>query len=270
MADWYVSSAAYAAVTTYTISTAYTVGQLVKPITPGLRAQWVMRCTTAGTSAASEPTWPTTNNGTVTSGGAVFTNVTGQSAYGWSAAAGDMPTLLGAIGAFRFLGGDRMFVSSDHSETQTVSATYGSGTGTASYNLGQVLSVNRAGSVPPVAADLLAGATVTSGTAAVFVNFEFTFPIYFYGFNFVNTGSSITSFQFTSTLSKMARFDTCVFYVSSAAANQRFSAGGVTNVVFDNTSIYFTGASQNIALTNDWEFTWINTPSPADPGFFLA
>ena len=63
----------------------------------------------------------------MTSGGATFTNVTAQSAYGWSAAAGDIPTLLGAVGTNRFQGGDRMFVSSDHSETQTTSTTYGSG-----------------------------------------------------------------------------------------------------------------------------------------------
>jgi hypothetical protein len=263
MADWYVSSAAYAAVTPYTISTAYTVGQFIKPSSPTLKLQWVMRCTTAGTSAATEPAWPAANNGTVTSGGAVFTNVTGQSTYGWSAAAGDMPTLIGGGGgAVRFLGGDRMFVSSDHSETQTASATYGSGIGTQSYNLALVLSVNRAGSVPPVAADLLPGATATVGTGGVTLTIELGFPVYFYGMNFANTGSAIAGIQLTSTQSKMGRFDTCVFYLSSATANQRFQAGSITNIIFDNTSVYFTGSSQGIVLTNDWELIWINTPSP--------
>ena len=157
MSDWYVSSAAHAAVPVFAVSTSYTVGQFVRRITSTPKSQWVMRVTTAGTSAASEPSWPTGNNATVTSGGATFTNVTGQSAYGWSAAAGDMPTL-----AARFVVPDRMFVSSDHAETQTTTTDYGY-SGTSSYTQGQILSVNRAGSVPPVAADLAAGATVTVG-----------------------------------------------------------------------------------------------------------
>jgi len=151
MADWYTSSAAHALVPVFAISTGYTVGQFVRRITTTPKAQWVMRCTVAGTSAASEPTWPTANNGTVVSGGATFANVTGQSTYGWSAPAGDLPTLLGAVGTVRFVAGDRMFVSSDHTETQTAVTSYGSGgAGSASYSVGQVLSVNRAGSVPPM------------------------------------------------------------------------------------------------------------------------
>src|SRR4029077_14744372 len=111
MADWYVSSAAYAAIAAFVPSAAYTVGNIVKPTAPALKAQWVFRCTTAGT-ASTEPAWPTTNNSTITTGGATFTNVTGQSTSGWSAAAGDIPTLI--LTSPRFAGGDRMFVSSDH------------------------------------------------------------------------------------------------------------------------------------------------------------
>src|SRR4029077_7358094 len=117
------------------------------------------------------------NNATIPTGGATFTNVTGQSTYGWGAAAGDLPTLQGA--AVRFGGGDRIFISSDHAETQTASTTYGSGAGgLASFNLGQVLSVNRAGSVPPTAADLTAGATVT--VTAGTLGFDSAFPVYHY------------------------------------------------------------------------------------------
>lgn len=51
-------------------STAYTAGQVVTPTTRTGRSY---RCTTAGTSASSEPTWPTTTNGTVTDGTVVWT-----------------------------------------------------------------------------------------------------------------------------------------------------------------------------------------------------
>lgn len=48
----------------------YIVGDLVRPTTPNSH---VYRVTTAGTSGASEPTWPTSSGGTVTNGSAVFT-----------------------------------------------------------------------------------------------------------------------------------------------------------------------------------------------------
>ena len=52
-------------------SHAYVVGDRIEPTTPNT---YSYQCTVAGTSAASEPTWPTTPLGsTVTSGGATFT-----------------------------------------------------------------------------------------------------------------------------------------------------------------------------------------------------
>lgn len=48
----------------------YTVGDLVRPTTPNSH---VYRVTTAGTSGASEPTWPISSGGTVTNGSVVFT-----------------------------------------------------------------------------------------------------------------------------------------------------------------------------------------------------
>lgn len=51
-------------------SAAVVVGDYVIPTTPNGR---LYRCTTAGTCGASEPTWPTTNSGTVTDGTAVWT-----------------------------------------------------------------------------------------------------------------------------------------------------------------------------------------------------
>jgi len=263
VADWYVSSTAHAAVPVYTISTAYTVGQFVRRVTPTLKANWVMRCTVAGTSAASEPTWPTADNGTVVSGGATFTNVTGQGAFGWTAAAGDIPTLIGAVGTFRFLGGDRMFVSSDHSETQTATTTYGSGTGTAGYNLGQVLSVNRAGSVPPVAADLTAGATVTV-SGAVTLNLDATFPVYHFGMNYVYTGSNAVAIGFAATGAKLGYFDTCQLYLNTATAACRFQ--GLTTsaqIALYNSTLRFGNAGHSIFMTinTTLQIDWMNTAS---------
>lgn len=62
--DDYLTFPAWAA------STAYTVGQVIVPPT---RTGHVYKCTTAGTSGASAPTFPTTAGGTVTDGGVTWT-----------------------------------------------------------------------------------------------------------------------------------------------------------------------------------------------------
>ena len=54
-------------------STAYTVGQYAVPTTSNGR---LYRVTTAGTSGATQPTWPTTAGGTVTDGTVVWTEQT--------------------------------------------------------------------------------------------------------------------------------------------------------------------------------------------------
>lgn len=268
MADWYVSSAAYAAVAAFVPSAVYSIGNIVKPTAPAAKALWTFRCTTAGT-ASTEPAWPTANNSTITTGGATFTNVTGQSTYGWSAAAGDLPTLLGAVGTFRFAAGDRMFVSSDHSETQTTSTTYGSGVGaTASFTSGQVLSVNRAGSVPPVAADLAAGATVTVGTGSVSLNIETAFLTYHYGINYIYTGTSATAIQFgAGSGAKAIWFDTCQFYLNTVSTVS-IRSGAAANVVLYNTTVRFGATSQSIQSTNVMDIVWLNTPSALGGAIF--
>lgn len=54
-------------------STAYALGAFVRPATVDDTNIFVYEVTTAGTSAATEPVWPTTDGATVTNGTAVFT-----------------------------------------------------------------------------------------------------------------------------------------------------------------------------------------------------
>ena len=102
MAVWYVSSAKYATVTARANSTAYVVGDIRRqgPATPTVGQERVFRCTTAGTSSATEPTVAnyvgsnTTRGGTVTDGTVTWTEITGNSTYGWTAPHG---TLTGGL-----------------------------------------------------------------------------------------------------------------------------------------------------------------------------
>lgn len=257
MANWYCSSVAHAAVPVFAISTGYTVGQFVRRITSTPRAQWVMRCTTAGTSAASEPAWATGDGATTSTGTAVFTNVTGQSTYGWSAAAGDMPSLRGAISVNRFEAGDTIFVSSDHAEAQTAPMTYGSGEGIASsFALARILSVNRAGSVPPVAADLLPGAVCSVSTS---LTLTAICPIYSYGVTYATTASG--GIFISGTGNKTFHMAAGQLFLNGAGAGQRIQTDTATVVVLDNSTVKFTNVSQRVNCSSaPMELICINTP----------
>jgi hypothetical protein len=185
--------------------------------------------------------------------------VSGQSTYGWGAAAGDIPTLIGAVGAFRFAAGDRMFVSSDHAETQTTATTYGSGGAAASYSLGQVLSVNRAGSVPPASADLVAGASITGTGAAI--TMEGQFPLYHYGITYACSG--VTGIAISSVGFKSHYLDTCRLYLSGAGSSaSKVLANAHTTLVLNNSTVQFANAGQFISCgAGLMELVWLNTLS---------
>jgi len=122
MANWYCGSNKYALVASWQPNTEYSVGALVKQATQP--SDWVnrrvFRCTQAGTSGSSEPSWnlakaSTTNDNTV-----VWQEVTGNSAYGWSAAGPTLRLFLGG-GSSWAAAGDTVYVNAGHDEY------YGSG-----------------------------------------------------------------------------------------------------------------------------------------------
>jgi hypothetical protein len=272
MADWYVSSAAYAAIPQFAISTAYTVGQIIRPLTaPTFGRECVYRCTTAGTSAATEPTWSTSlaNNTTIASGGATFTNITGQSAYGWSAAGGTLAAFSGGVG--RGLVGDRIFMSSDHSETYSGSSmpTYSFNGGTAAFGVLQIISVNRAGSVPPVAADIQNGATIALNGAGGTTSIELDglCNIFYQGATFALSGSGTSiNMYFNQGGSKAHYLKNCAIVFSTTLAGSRITSNGVAKVMLDNTTVQFGNTAQGISCTNTFDFNWINTPSAIQGG----
>ena len=254
MADWYVSSTAYAAVSVFATTTAYTVGQFVRPSAPAANSQHVYRCTTAGTSAGSEPTWNRTDGATTTSGGAVFTNVSGGATYNWSAALGGIASLVGA--AYKTaVAGDRVFVSSDHSESGLASSY---AFGSAGFGVIKFISVNKAGSVPPVASDITNGAAVTGTSSNLIV--DCMTDTFWQGFTF--TQSANGNVYLSSSGSKANYFKNCAFVISNAGASLRLAGFSSTKITFDNTTLQVGATTHGVGGGNyQFEMNWINTPS---------
>jgi hypothetical protein len=251
MVDWYVSSVAYAAVPTWAALHAYSVGNFVRPTAPSAANSYVQRCTTAGTSGGTEPTWNTADNGTTTDGGVTWTNVGGQSTYGWSAASGNLYSHTNAGAASKIgVAGSRIFVSSDHAETN-IASTY-QWSASSSFGVLQIISVNRAGSVPPVAADELSGASISANGGFTWDNLVDT---YTQGLSF----NLSVSFQFNNTGVKAAYFKNCAIIYTSAA-NLGITTLNPAKVTFDNSTIQFGATTQKLIGLGTFypgDFTWL-------------
>lgn len=253
MADWYVSSTAYAAIPTFTASHAYSVGDIIRPTSPTAVTRHPQRCTTAGTSGGTEPSWNASNNGTTSTGTATFTNVAGQSAYGWSAPAGALASISWAS-SHNITAGDRVFVSSDHVETNLQSNynMYGS-PGSASILM---LSVNKAGSVPPVAADLQSGASISVNSSPF--QFEAQCPMFWQGFTF--TQSANGQILFNASGQKPNYLKNCALVFSNASGGS-LAANDPTRLTLDNTTLQVASTAFKIDSPYPLDLNWINTPS---------
>jgi hypothetical protein len=253
MADWYVSSAAYNAIPVFAASTAYTVGQIIRPTAPPANRLWPLRCTTAGTTAATEPFWNLGNNATTTSGTAVFTLVGGQAAYGWSAAAGDTGSVTNASVSSYAAQGDRILIASDHTDTPPSVSWLTSITGSWAGAYLSLISVNRAGSVPATPSDVMPGATaVVAGTGYIDNNTGPTFiqgmTLAFGSLNFNNGGYK-------------------PYYLRDSEISLTLSAGRISGnnpakVIFNNTKVRFAFTNSYIGGGSySFELTWVNTPA---------
>lgn len=249
MASWYVSSVGYAAVAQFATSHAYSVGDIVRQLaTPAVGSERCFRCTTAGISGGSEPSWNLTKGATTTSGTAVFTEVTGNSAYNWSAPAARLLLIFNTFAA----AGDTIYVAHNHAETQASNMSL-TATGTSAAPL-YVYCVNAAGSVPPVAADLATTGTISTSAGSFMVVEGF---FYCYGLTF----SSADSLYLTNGTSGLAIYENCLLKLNNATGSARITEGlsAYNNVVLINTPCQFGATGQGITINGS--FTWRNTPS---------
>jgi hypothetical protein len=246
MTDWYVSSVVYAAAAypAFQASHTYAMGDIIVPTVIVSGKMWVFRCTVAGTSDV-EPIW---GPGTYRSGTVTFENITGQSAYFWQAAGGDVVSVQNGQ---RMTVDDHMFVSSDHVEYQT----------SAFYEVGyKIMCVDRTGSTPPVAANLSTGA-VLSGDGIGLSN---RVNSYFYGITFeilTSDGISIGGGVNGQTI----YLENCQIWLNTtdSASIGSENLGNTITLVLDNTSIKYGASNQGFGANFDscFELIWINTPN---------
>lgn len=246
MASWYASSVAYAAVAQFAALTSYSVGNIVRQLAaPAAGNERCFRCTTAGISGASEPSWNLSKGATTVSATATFTEVTGNSTYSWSAPSISITLMLGGSWA---ASGDTVYVASDHNYSIA---------GNLNYNIGTlilpclVVCVNPAGSVPPVAADVTTGAvettSLTTNVNGVAV------------WDGIKLESSRSSSNTLTLAGPYNQFLNCILSVS-ANASLALSINNSATADLVNTPVSFGNAASFINIQQG-KLTWRNTLS---------
>lgn len=269
MANWYVSSVAWTAVTAWAASTAYSVGDLRRQLaTPTVGNERVWRCTTAGTSGGSEPAWTLTKGSTTSDNTAVWTEVTGQETYhtpgSWLA---PHARLANAFGTNWAAAGDPVYVASNHAETQSSAMTILFSGTLASPNYVACIDESASGHIPPVAGDLKTTATVsTTGSSNLTIGRTadvngITFSCgTSTGSPLFTIGSGNTVINFKNCVLKFGATGICTLAISAVNAG----SGAPFRVTLDNTPINFASTSSGLVMAMG-HLRWINTPS-ALPG----
>jgi|1185.fasta_scaffold10828_2 hypothetical protein len=266
MANWYCSSVAYTAVAQFAISHAYVIGDIVRQLAaPSVGNERCFRCTTAGTSAGSEPSWTLTKAATTTSNTATFTEVTGneswQAAGAWAAPHARVANAIAWMTA-----GDNVYVAANHAETQSTAISTQASTTSAS--LCSVICVDSTGSghVPPQAGDLRTTATVTTtGNSGITIGFG---NGYWYGITFISGSGASGICNITlgnSSFPLVNRFDSCSLQMASTAIGNSVTTGSSNaggTIELNNTTVSFAQSQQNLVLRNI-NFVWRNTASAA-------
>lgn len=169
MADLFCSSAQWSAVTAWAAGTVYSVGAIRRQLAaPTAGNERVFRCTTAGTSGGSEPSWNLGAGATTNDNTAVWTEITGSSTYNTLGGTFSAPFARLRTMASRMAAGDRGFVLNDHAATEAASVAITlPGTLTSPC---QLLSVNSSGALAQGASETTTGTSDLdiSGVAYVY------------------------------------------------------------------------------------------------------
>lgn len=256
MADFYVSSVAYAAITQRADSTAYTLGQIRRQGgTPTVGDERVYRCTTAGTSGASAPTWNLGSGTTTTDGTVVWTECTGESAYqsagNWTAAAPHIDVIAKfSAGKAASGGGDWVFIADDHVEPVWSSSRDWS-------RLGRARVVNVAGStLPPGPADAGTAGVTVSTTGASHITLSGNVETVGLSFSVGSSSNTASLFIGRSAVNGSALIRDGNITINNTSASSRVTIGntGSGSLVLENCTVSFGHASQQFNMATGGSF----------------
>ncbi len=244
MANYYVSSAAYSAITQWAATTVYSLGQYRRQLTaPAFGSERVFKVTTAGTSGGTEPTWNLTAGATTNDGSVVWTECTAreveQLAANWRAAGA---TLQSIYALFSLTDADTIYLGNNHSETRAATYTLGEGDS-------RHICVNiSGGSMPPVAADLVSSPSAIVGTSTT--NSLNLGEGFYYGMIFQGgSGSSTVSLNLgMGVTDDNLVLENCTVQLNTTGANARINIGGTSlnkgSVELINTKFRFGATGQ--------------------------
>jgi len=162
------------------------------------------------------------------------------------------------------VGGDNIWIAHDHDEANAGALTFGAPSGGFG-NPVKVCCVDRAGSVPPVAADFRTTAKINSalGISIGVANSG----IYYEGINFTAgvASAAALNFIFPHVGNCYLRFDNCTFYMASTSGSCIFKLGNGTSgagglVELNNCGFQFGHINQYIEVSAT--VRWRNTAVP--------
>lgn len=260
MAVWYVGSTKYNAIAVWQASTAYVVGDIVRQSgTPTVGQERAFRCTTAGTSGGSQPTWTITTGGLTTDNTVEWTEVTCNEAYGWNAAGLSLQ-----IGFAKLAAGDTLYVSNNHYYAAVLSGGLSGGTSRAPK---YIICVDDS-SAPPTA--LATGAFnhwIPNGTLSI----NGTAKIYGITFRIGSQNSLISMFNLSSGNGHIV-FENCILESATSTTSNttffQFGGNGIGNfcggVELINTPIIFGNVAGSIRCSVP--MIWRDTPNALGSG----
>lgn len=221
-------------------------------------------CTTAGTAGnGAEPAFSNTAGTTTADNTVTWTSLGAVGNFtGWQA---PHARCANAVASTWAQAGNKVFVGDNHAETQGAAISISAGTIILPVYF---YCVDKAGSLPPVSADLKTTATITT-TGAFGISFNVTdgANLYWTGFTFnVGTGSSAANFSVGVTGGRLAIvFENCTIALVTTSASsvigftsQQMRGGKVR---LKNTVLSFGAVGQSTFVNYLSNFLWSNTLS---------
>lgn len=258
MAVWYHnygngSTTGYYAVAQWAATHTYAAASIVRQLaTPAVGSERCFRTTAGGVSGATEPTWVLTKGGTTSGDGTVtWVEVTGNQLYGWTAPHARYATACSDAAA-----ADSVYSANVSAETQTTAIT-----AVAPITSFSVDTTN----TPPVGADVMAGASVTTtGAVNLTLSSSSSSGQYLNGYT-LSVGSAGNSgnilFGASNNLCNTVLENcTLVLADTSGTNNLQYAANRSVRTELINTQIQFNAVGQGINLTLG-DFIWRDTPS---------